>query len=141
MSRVPAPAAAPGAVRVAPAGRRWALALEGVTVVGAVAGVQGFLSGQFGPLVDQLTFVDGPAVPALALGICVGLPQATALVLGLRRHPRAALASLGAGLLLTGWVLAQLPLIGWGSPVQWAFFAVGLGESAAAARWWSTTRG
>lgn len=119
----------------APAARRWALALEGVTAVGAVAGVQGFLSGQFDLLVAQLSFVDGPVLPAVALGLCVGVPQAVALAAGLRHHPRAAGASLAAGLALTGWVLAQLPLIGWSSPVQWVFFAVGLGETTAAARW------
>jgi len=115
--------------------RRWAIALEGLTAVGAVAGVQGFLTGAFDPLVDRLTFVDGPVVPALALAVCVGVPQGTALVLGLRRHALAPQAALGAGVVLTGWVLAQLPLIGWESPVQWAFFAVGLAETAAAARW------
>jgi hypothetical protein len=117
------------------AARRWSLALDGLTVVGAVAGVQGLLSGAFDPLVDQLTFVDGAVVPALALGVCVGVPQAVALTLGLRRHPRAPDAGLGAGVVLTGWVLAQLPLIGWTSPVQWAFFAVGAGETAAALLW------
>ncbi|NUU17038.1 hypothetical protein HP550_07225 [Cellulomonas humilata] len=119
-----------------PRARTVALALDGLTVVGAVAGVQGFLSGQFDPLVSRLSFVDGPAVPALALGLCVGLPQAVALTLGLRRHARAPEVGVGAGVVLTGWVLAQLPLIGWTSPVQWAFFAVGVGESVAALLWW-----
>ena len=118
-----------------PAARRWAIALEGLTTVGALAGVQGFLAGQFDPLVDQLTFIEGPAVPAVALGVCIAVPQGVALVLGLRRHSLAPHAALGAGIVLTGWVLAQLPLIGWGSPVQWTFFAVGLAETAAAARW------
>lgn len=118
-----------------PVARRSAIALEGLTTVGALAGVQGFLTGAFDPLVDRLTFVDGPAVPALALAVCIGVPQGAALVLGLRRHVLAPRAALGAGVVLTGWVLAQLPLIGWESPVQWTFFAVGLAETAAAARW------
>lgn len=118
-----------------PVARRCAIALAGLTTVGALAGVQGFLSGEFDPLVDRLTFVDGPLVPAVALAMCVGVPQGAALVLGLRRHARAPQAALGAGVVLTGWVVAQLPLIGWESPVQWAFFAVGLAETAAAARW------
>jgi len=117
------------------AARRWSLVLEGVTAAGAVAGVQGFVSGQFEPLVAQLPFVDGPMLPAAALASCVAVPQAVALVLGLRRSPRASHAALGVGLVLTGWVLVQLPMIGWGSPVQWVFFAVGLAEVAAAGRW------
>lgn len=123
---------------------RWALGLAGLTTVGALAGVQGFLSGQFDPLVDQLAepleLVDGPQWPALALGVCVGLPQAVALILGLRRHPRAGPVSLGAGVVLTGWVLVQLPLIGWTSPVQWAFFAIGLGEVATSILWLRSAR-
>jgi hypothetical protein len=111
-----------------------------VTCVGVVAGVQGFLSGGFDSVVDQLTFVDGPLVPALALALCVGVPQAVALTLGLRRHPRAPEANLGAGVLLAAWVLAQAPLIGWGSPMQWVFFAVGVGESVAGFCWWRRTR-
>ena len=118
-----------------PAARRWSLVLEGVTAAGAVAGVQGFVSGQFEPLVAQLPLVEGPLLPAAALASCVAVPQAVALVLGLRRSPRAPQAALGVGVVLTGWVLAQLPMIGWGSPVQWVFFAVGVAEVAAAGRW------
>jgi len=115
------------------------LGLAGLTTVGAVAGVQGFLSGAFDPLVDQLARslepVDGAALPAVALAACVGVPQAVALTFALRRHPSAPLLGLGAGAALTGWVLVQLPLIGWTSPVQWAFFAVGLGEVASSTTW------
>jgi len=120
--------------------RRCSLALDAVTCVGAAVGVHGFLTGAFDPLLDQLTFVDGPAVPALALGLCVGVPQAAALTLGLLRHPRAPVANLGAGLLLTGWVLAQAPMIGWGSPLQWIFFGVGVVESVAGTLWWRRAR-
>ncbi|WP_024287930.1 hypothetical protein [Cellulomonas sp. KRMCY2] len=124
----------PGAVA-----RRWAVGLEAFTAVGAFAGVQGFLVGSFDSLVEQvsdtLAIVDGPVLPALALGLIVGVPHATALVLGLRHHPRAAEAGLAVGSLLTLWVVAQLPLIGWGSPVQWAFVAIGVAESAASAVW------
>lgn len=117
------------------AARRWTLALEGLTTVGAIAGVQGFLAGQFGPLVDQLPLVEGPVLPATALASCVAVPQGAALVLGMRRATRAPHAALGAGVLLTGWVLVQLPLIGWTSPVQVVFFAVGVAEVAAATGW------
>ncbi|WP_122260510.1 hypothetical protein [Ornithinimicrobium cerasi] len=115
------------------------LSLEALTALGAVAGVQGFLSGAFDPLVDQLRevlpFVDGRALPAAALGGLVALPQAGALLLGLRRHRLAPDAGLVVGVGLTAWVGMQLPLIGFTSPVQWAFLAVGVAEVVAALVW------
>ncbi len=101
--------------------------------------MQGFLSGAFDPLVAQvgerLTLVDGPVIPALALGLLIAVPQAVALVLAMRRHLRAPAAGVAVGVVLTGWVTAQLPMIGWGSPVQWAFAAIGLAEATAGAVW------
>ncbi|WP_199422898.1 hypothetical protein [Actinotalea solisilvae] len=121
------------------AARVTGLALQSLTAVGAVAGVKGFLDGTFDPLVDQLhdawPLVDGRVLPALALAATVGVPQVGALVLGLRRHPRAPDAALAVGAVLTGWVTFQLPLIGWTSPVQWAFAAIGLAEVAAGLAW------
>jgi hypothetical protein len=121
------------------AARITTLSLEALTAVGAVAGVQGFLSGAFDSLVDQLRdvlpFVDGRALPAAALGGLVALPQAGALLLGLRRHRLAADAGLVVGVGLTAWVGLQLPLIGFSSPVQWAFLAIGVAQVAAAALW------
>ncbi|UZN04190.1 hypothetical protein [Cellulomonas sp. S1-8] len=121
------------------AARRTTLALEALTAVGAVAGVQGFLVGAFDPLVDQLhdawPVVAGRVLPAVALGAAVALPQGLALVLGVRRHPRAADVGLVCGAALTAWVTLQLPLIGWGSPVQWVFAGVGVVQVAAATAW------
>jgi hypothetical protein len=126
-------------VRAGGTARAWVLGLQGVTLVGVAAGVQGFLSGAFEPLVadlgDALAVVDGPVLPAAALVVVVGVPHATALVLVLRRSSRAPAAAAATGGLLAAWVLAQLPLIGWTSPVQWAFATVGLVECAAALRW------
>lgn len=123
----------------ADAARIAALVLEAVTAVGGVAGIQGFLSGTFDPLVDQLhdawPLVQGRVLPAVALGAFVALPQAVALGLGLRRHQRAGDAALAVGVTLTVWVAAQLPLIGLESPVQWAFLAVGVAEVVAAIVW------
>ena len=132
------------AIESARAARVVALSLQAVTVVGAVAGVQGFLSGAFDPLVAQLEaawpLLDGPVLPAVALAGVVALPQALALVAGLRPHGRAADVGLLAGVALTGWVVVQLPLIGWTSPVQWAFVAIGVGEVAASTVWRSRVR-
>lgn len=121
------------------------MSLEALTVVGAAAGVQGFLSGTFDPLVDQVheawPLVEGRVLPAVALAAVVGVPQAVALSLGLRRHPRAADAGLVVGVGLAAWVLLQLPLIGWDSPVQWLFFGVGVAQAIAAAVWRAAPRG
>lgn len=115
------------------------MALQAVTVLGAAAGVQGFLSGAFDPLVDQLhdalALVDGPVLPAVALGGLVGVPHLAALVLGLRRDARAPVAGAVVGAMLAGWVVAQLPLIGLTSPVQWVFLGVGVVELATADLW------
>lgn len=121
------------------AARRVALALEGFTVFGAVIGIQGFLAGSFDPLVEDVSetfaFIDGPAIPALALGAIVGVPQVAALAMGLRGSPRAPAAAGLAGAVLVGWVAAQYPLVGWTSPLQPAFAAVGAAEVAAAVLW------
>jgi hypothetical protein len=121
------------------AARRTTLALEAFTVFGAAIGVQGFLSGSFDPLVadlsEALPLIDGPTVPALALAALIGVPHGAALVLGLRRRPRAPGAAIAAGAVLVGWVVAQYPLVGWGSPLQPAFAAVGAAEVASALLW------
>lgn len=126
-------------VRPTRAARVTTLSLEAVTAVGAVVGVQGFLSGAFDPLVDQLgeawPLLDGRVLPAAALAGLVGVPQVVAFALGIRRHPRAADAGLLVGVVLTAWVVLQLPLIGWASPVQWLFAGIGVAQTVAAASW------
>ncbi|MDC7121981.1 hypothetical protein OMK64_10575 [Cellulomonas fimi] len=120
------------------AARRWVLGLSTFTLVGVVAGVQGFLSGAFAPLVDDLQDVlrlTGPVVPAVALAVLVGVPQLVVLMTALRRAAGAPTVAVLGGALLAGWVAAQLPLVGWTSPVQWAFAAVGLAECVAGLRW------
>jgi hypothetical protein len=118
--------------------RRTAVVLEALMVLGTLAGIQGFLSGAFTPLVEDLETslpIDGPVVPAVALGLVVGGTQALALILGVANRDRAPQASLVAGSVLVAWVLVQLPLIGWTAPVQWAVFAVGVVEVAVATTW------
>jgi hypothetical protein len=119
--------------------RRATLALEAFTAFGAAIGVQGFLSGSFDPLVEDLSdavgLIDGPVIPALALGALIGVPQGAALVMGLRGSQRAPGAAVAVGAFLVGWVVAQYPLVGWGSPLQPAFAAVGAAEVASAVLW------
>ncbi|MFC4615132.1 hypothetical protein ACFO3K_10455 [Cellulomonas algicola] len=119
------------------AARRWVVGLSAFTLVGVVAGVQGFLSGAFAPLVDDLEQVlplTGPVVPAVALAVLVGVPQTVVLVTALRRTADAPVVAAVGGAALTGWVAVQLPLVGWTSPVQWAFAAVGVVECVAGLR-------
>lgn len=122
--------------------RSVALGLTALTALGAAAGVRGFLSGSYEPMVALLAdatagrrwlAVDSPVVPAVALAAAVGIPQATALVLEVAGHRRAPQATAAAGAVLTVWVAAQYPLIGWGTPLQPAFAAVGLAEVATGA--------
>lgn len=123
--------------------RHTSVALEAVTALGAAAGVQGFLSGSFAPLVDQLEQrlpVNGPVLPAVALGLVVGATQGTAAVVGARDHPRAAEASLIAGSILVAWIMAQLPLIGWTEPVQWAVLSISVTEVAVSLAWLRSRR-
>lgn len=121
------------------AARITTLSLEALTAVGAAAGVHGFLTGTFDALVDQIhdawPIVEGRVLPALALGAVVALPQSGAFVLGLRRHRWAADAGLAVGASLIAWVTLQLPLIGWSSPVQWAFIGIGVVQVVAASIW------
>ena len=119
------------------AARRWVVGLSAFTLVGVVAGVQGFSSGAFAPLVADLEEVlplTGPVVPAVALAVLVGVPQAVVLVSALRRATAAPRAAAVGGAALAGWVAAQLPLVGWTSPAQWAFAAVGVAECIAGMR-------
>lgn len=121
------------------AARITTLSLEALTAVGAAAGVNAFLNGTFDVLADQVhdawPIVQGRVLPALALGAVVALPQAVAFVLGLRRHRWAADAGLVVGVALIAWVTLQLPLIGWTSPVQWAFVGIGVVEVVTATIW------
>ncbi|WP_273654027.1 hypothetical protein [Cellulomonas fimi] len=73
-------------------------------------------------------------MPAVALAVLVGVPQAVVLATALRRAAVAPVVAVVGGVALTGWVVAQLPLVGWTSPVQWAFAAVGVIECVAGLR-------
>jgi hypothetical protein len=119
--------------------RRWSIGLAAGTGVGVVAGVVGFVSGTFDPLVadvvERLPFVTGPALPAAALAAVVGVPQVAALVAAVRRDPRAPWVATLAGAALATWVAAQGPVVGWSSPLQPIFFAVGVSETVVGYAW------
>ena len=119
--------------------RRWSIGLAAGTAVGVVAGVAGFTSGAFDDLVadigERLPFVTGPGVPATALVLVVGVPQVAALAAALRRDRLAPVVATLAGAALAVWVAGQAPVVGWSSPLQPIFFAVGVSETAVGYAW------
>jgi hypothetical protein len=66
--------------------------------------------------------------PGLILCLIVGGSQLLAAFIVLWRDSAARIASLIAGLALTGWMAAELALIGFQAPIQVFFVAIGLLE-------------
>lgn len=67
-------------------------------------------------------------LPGLILFLAVGGSQLAAAYAILRRHSLAKRAALFAGLVLTGWMIGELALIGFKAPIQVWFVGVGLLE-------------
>lgn len=110
-------AAAPGGLPGRPA-LRWALvAIESFVALGACCGSllviapSGRLLGMPTELLARSPFRTY-LVPGLVLLLAVGGSMAVAAIAELRRRPRAALLSLAAGLVLIGWMVAQIHWIG-----------------------------
>src|SRR5215469_9663478 len=64
--------------------------------------------------------------PGLILCLIVGGSQLAAAVVLLWRSSLAKMASLLAGLILTGWMIGEVALIGFQAPIQVWFISVGL---------------
>jgi len=69
-------------------------------------------------------------LPGLILCVVVGGSHLAAAFAVLWRSSRAKMASLFAGLILTGWMIGELKLIGFQAPIQVWFVGVGLVEVA-----------
>jgi hypothetical protein len=67
-------------------------------------------------------------LPGLILCVIVGGSQLAAACILLWRSPVAKIASLFAGLILTGWMIGELKLIGFQAPIQVWFVGLGLLE-------------
>jgi len=67
-------------------------------------------------------------LPGLILCVVVGGSHLVAAFIVLLRSPLAKIASLSAGLILTGWMIGELKLIGFQAPIQVWFVGVGLLE-------------
>ncbi len=108
--------------------------LDAFVAVAAIAGAIGLLADVMGMSVDRLdgTPFDSYVIPALVLGIVVGGSSLVALALELRRDAHARRATLLAGVLLAGWIIVQVALIGSVSWLQPFMFAVGTAQVAAA---------
>ena len=67
-------------------------------------------------------------LPGLILFVAVGGSQLAAAYTILRRHSLAKRAAILAGVILTGWMIGELALIGFRAPIQVWFIGVGLVE-------------
>ena len=67
-------------------------------------------------------------LPGLILFLVVGGSQLAAAYAILRRHSLAKRAALFAGIVLTGWMIGELALIGFKAPIQVWFLGLGLLE-------------
>ena len=65
-------------------------------------------------------------VPGIVLFVVVGGTQALAAWAEMRRWPRAGWLSVVAGVVLAGWIVVQVAMIGLGHPMQPSLFVVGV---------------
>jgi hypothetical protein len=116
------------------------VALELFTGVGAVYGAVMLVRDAWHLPVGYLDPlpVHGWVLPGVALLLVVAVPMLGAAVLALLGRPRAADAGLTAGVLLVGWILIQLAVIGPRMALQAVMFVIGVAV-AAVAWWWRTT--
>jgi hypothetical protein len=102
--------------------------LAGVTAVNAIGGSIYGLRGA--PNVPRDWLEDSPfddyTVPSLILGVGVGGSCAAAAITALRGHEAAAPTSVLAGMVLSGWIAAQVALIGLRSFLQPLMGGVGI---------------
>lgn len=113
-----------------------AVTIDAMAGVLAVAGCVGLLGGGIQFPAEWLvgTPFRDYTVPALILGIIVGGGAlAAALVTALASREVGALATAAAGVVMLGWILGELALIGYVSWMQPAMFAYGVVMIGAAA--------
>ena len=110
--------------------------LAGVTAVNAVGGAVYGLSGA--PAVPREWLRGAPfadyRVPSVILGTAVGGSAAAAAVSAWRASPWTGRASVLAGAVLSGWIAAQVAIIGLRSPLQPGMAAVAAGLMGLGAR-------
>ncbi|MGX1875543.1 hypothetical protein ACWIHP_12925 [Nocardia fluminea] len=94
----------------------------GFIALWAFAGAVGLIGGgaDLGPEITARLPLDSQVLAGLILASIVGVPMTCTAILALRARPSAAVAGMGSGLLLLGWVAIQPLVIGqfhWLQPV------------------------
>lgn len=104
-------------------------AYAGLIALSAYFGSIGMISGLLpvrASLAERLPF-HSPVFGGIALALIVGLPTSFAAVLSWRRHPRTPDATALAGLMLIGWIAAELAIAREFSTLQVIYAAAGAG--------------
>jgi hypothetical protein len=108
------------------------VAYAGFIALSAFFGSAGMISGLLpvgSPLAARLPF-HSPVFAGIALALVVGLPASFVAALSWRRHPRTPDAAELAGLLLIGWIAAELAIAREFSVLQVVYAAAGAGLMA-----------
>lgn len=107
--------------------RRSLVVLEVLLVIGAALGSIGLITGGL-DLKDQAKDLpwQSPVLGGIALGVLNGAVPLAALVLERRHHRAAPLAHVAVGLVLVGWIVVQVALIGLTSFLQPFYLLYGI---------------
>jgi hypothetical protein len=106
----------------------WLTAVAGFVAVSAFGGAIGLISGWLrlpSSMAARLPF-HSPVFAGIALACIVAAPAALVAVLALRRHPRDRDAATLAGVLLVGWIAAEVAVIRQFSALQVVYGLAGL---------------
>ncbi len=107
-------------LRRRPRARRVLIAMDGVMALNAFGGAWYAIAGAPDVPIDWLngTPFHDYVIPGMILGVVVGGSHVAAAVALWRRVPHAREISLGASLVLLGWIATQLAMIGYVSVLQ-----------------------
>src|SRR3954447_11112571 len=117
--------------------RRWTLAaIESLVAVNALGGMAYALGGA--PAVPEEWLDDTPfgsyLVPGLYLGVVVGGSSLAAAYATIRDPRRARVAAFGSSAVMVSWIVAQVAVIGYRSPLQPLVAATGVAVAHLAVR-------
>ncbi|HUY29972.1 MAG TPA: hypothetical protein VMV02_03130 [Acidimicrobiales bacterium] len=115
---------------------------EGLIAVGGIAGSVGLAANSLdlGAEINGRLPFDSPVFAGGALFVIVGVPMTVAARAAWLGHERHADLAMGAGALLTGWIVVEVAVIRSFSWLQPVFFAAGLAVFYAGYRTWCLKR-